>query len=283
VRATGKNVVLSPLGFVGQQILLVHPITFPIWLAGLAGLLVGRLRRFRVLGWTYLVLLATMVALGAKSYYLAPIYPMLMAAGGVVSEGFFEARIARGRWARAVVLVLVVLTGAVFAPLALPILPPDAYVAYAETLGVQPERTEVGHVGALPQLFGDQFGWPELVAEVARIYHSLPLEERDRTGILASNYGEAGAINLFGPALGLPRAICAHQTHFFWGPTGVEPENLIVLQWPREDLEQYCGSVEQAGVHFHPWGMDEENRPIFLCRDPVMTLAEAWPQLKHWN
>ena len=139
------------------------------------------------------------------------------------------------------------------------------------------------HRGPLPQLFGDQFGWEELVAEVARIYNSLPPDERSRTAIFAQNYGEAGAINLFGPRYGLPAAISAHQTHFYWGPRGYTGEIVIVLQGDRDELAEIFESVEQAGEHHHPWGMDEENRPIYLCRGLKTPLRELWPHLKHWN
>ncbi|MFQ5740684.1 MAG: hypothetical protein ACE5JX_16895, partial [Acidobacteriota bacterium] len=146
-----------------------------------------------------------------------------------------------------------------------------------------PPKTEVHHSGPLEQRLGDQFGWEELVAEVARIYWSLPPEERTRTAIFASNYGEAGAINLFGPAYGLPQAICAHQTHYFWGPRRFDGDTLIWLQWDPESLQKFCRSVEQAGEHFHPWGMEEENRPIFICRGLREPLPQMWSRLKHWN
>jgi hypothetical protein len=285
VRRMGKNVVLSPVDFVTQQVLIMHPALLPVWLGGLASLLLGRLRRFRTLGWTYLALLGVMIALKAKNYYLVPIYPMLFAAGGVAAEGWLDRRrFTTGRlWPRAAALAWVALAGVVFAPMFLPVLPPDGFVRYQERLGLSPPRTEVAHVGPLPQYFGDQFGWPELVRQVADIYRSLPADERKRTGIFASNYGEAGAIHLFGPELGLPSAISAHQNHWFWGPPDAEPDTLIWLQWSREDLQEICGEVEQAGEHHHPWGMAEENRPIYLCRDPVGTFAEWWPDLKHWN
>ena len=285
VRELGKNVALSPVAFIAQQILVMHPVVFPVWLIGLASLLAGPLRRFRVLGWTYVVLLAVMIVLEAKVYYLAPIYPMLLAAGGVTVESRLEQRaLTRGRlWPRVAILAALILAGAVLAPLFLPVLPPARFLEYQAALGFAPARTEVAHSGPLPQYFGDQFGWPELVEEVAEIYWSLPPEERERAGIFASNYGEAGAINLFGPAFGLPRPICAHQNHWLWGPPDFDGDTLIWLQWSRESLEPICGSVEQAGAHHHPWGMAEENRPIFICRGPVASLAEAWPDLKHWN
>jgi hypothetical protein len=285
VRASGKNVALAPGAFMVQQIMMLNPATLPVWLAGLWFLVAGRGRRFRALAWVYLSLLAALMALHAKDYYLAPIYPMLFAAGGTAFEGWTSVLARRGFQppVQVALLLMIMVPGAVIAPLALPILQPADYVAYQLRLGVAPEKTEVAHEGPLPQLWGDQFGWPELVAEIAEIYHSLPADERARTGIFASNYGEAGAINLFGPALGLPPAICAHQTHSLWGPGDFHGDNLIWLQWEAEWLEGRCASVEGVGEHHHPWGMAEENRPILLCRDLTSPLAEQWPDLRHWN
>ena len=286
VRRMGKNVVLSPIQFVGQQVLLLHPLLLPVWLAGLASLCVGRLSRLRVLGWTYLLLLAAMIAMKAKNYYLAPIYPMLFAAGAFSIEGWLDRRAwASSRlWPKATLAAYVAIAGALLAPAILPILPPEKLLAYQRRIGVAPPKTEVRHEGPLEQRLGDQFGWEELVADVAKIYNALPPEERARTGIFASNYGEAGALNLFGPAYGLPAPICAHQNHFFWGPPARDPENLIWLQWGRRGVEDHCRSVEQAGKHFHPWGMAEENRPIYLCRGLKRPLADYWkPDFKHWN
>ncbi|HQR44997.1 MAG TPA: glycosyltransferase family 39 protein [Thermoanaerobaculia bacterium] len=180
VRRSGKNVVLGPAPFLGQQILLLHPLLLPIWLAGLASFLFGRGRRLRVLGWIYLVLTATMIVLKAKNYYLAPIYPMLFASGAVAMEGWLARRAwSRERlWPKAALAALVLAAGAVLVPAILPILPPEKLLAYQRTLGVAPPKTEVRHDGPLDQRLGDQFGWEELVAEVARIYWSLPAEER---------------------------------------------------------------------------------------------------------
>jgi hypothetical protein len=285
VRATGKNVELAPIPFLLQQALMMHPANLPVWLAGLWFLVVGRGRPFRALGWIYLSLLLLFVVLHAKDYYLAPAYPMLLAAGGVAIE-IWSARIPSFNLraaARSTIMGLLFLSGAVLAPIALPVLSPANLVAYQETLGLAPPKTEVAHVGPLPQLWGDQFGWPDLVDEVAAIYRALPEEERLRTGIFASNYGEAGAINLLGPRHGLPPAICAHQTHSMWGPGDFDGDQLIWLQWPAESLERFCGSVERVGEHNDPWGMAEENRPIYLCRELNPPLAELWPRLRHWN
>ena len=87
-----------------------------------------------------------------------------------------------------------------------------------------------------------------------------------------------------GVAHGLPAPICAHQNHYFWGPPSTDPETLIWLQWGRQGVEDHCRSVEQAGEHRHPWGMAEENRPIYLCRGLRRPLSEYWtPDFKLWN
>ncbi len=286
VKRSGKNVVLSPVEFVKQQIEFLHPLLAPVWITGLVSLLFGRRSRARALGWTYVALLALMIAAKAKNYYLAPIYPMLFAAGAVAVEEWLDRRpwTAGRLWPKAAIALLIVGVTVPLIPAVLPFLPPDRMLAYQRRLGIAPQKTEIRHEGPLEQRLGDQFGWPELAADVARIYRSLPAAERARTGIFASNYGEAGALNLYGPALGLPAPICAHQNHYFWGPPKREPQNLIWLQWGRKGVEDHCRSVEQVGEHFHPWGMAEENNPIYLCRGLRHTIAEYWtPDFKHWN
>ena len=162
--------------------------------------------------------------------------------------------------------------------------PARAFVAYTRRLGFEPPKTEVAHGGPLPQIFGDQFGWPELVADVARVWNGLTPEERARAAIFANNYGEAGAINLFGPAHGLPRAISAHQNHFFWGPRGFRGDVLVVLQDDRESLERALrlGRGGRRGTSTRG-GWPRRTAPIWVCRGLKTPLPELWPRLKHWN
>jgi hypothetical protein len=285
VARTGKNVVLGPGEFVLQQVLQQGPHLLPFWLGGLLWLLLARNGRYRSLGSAFVVFFVVMFAMKAKAYYVAPIYPVLLAAAGVGLDELIERRrrLAGRTWPRFAAAALVVLPTVPVAPIVLPILDPPEYVSYTRKLGFEPPKAEVAHNGPLPQVFGDQFGWPELVADVAKVWHSLTPEERARGAIFANNYGEAGAINLYGPAYGLPRAISAHQNHFFWGPRGFRGDVLVVLQDDRESLERLCGSVEEAARHEHPWGMAEENGEIWVCRGLKTPLPELWPRLKHWN
>jgi hypothetical protein len=284
IRRLGKNVVLGPGAFIRQQILILHPMLLPIWFAGLCSLLLGRQARLRVLGLLYLGMLALMIVLQAKGYYLAAIYPMLFAAGAVSVEDWLARRAwSHGRgWPKAVLLTAVVSVTGVLIPALLPFLPPGKLLAYQQAIGLKADKLEVHHEGPLDQRLGDQFGWTELADEVAQIYQSLPPEERANTAIYAENYGEAGAINHLGPVRGLPQAICAHQAHSLWAPPERDYSTYICLGCD-EGLSRVFDSVQVAAVHHHPWGMTEENRPIYLCRRPKMSIRGLWPRLKHWN
>ncbi|MGH9775121.1 MAG: glycosyltransferase family 39 protein [Candidatus Acidiferrales bacterium] len=277
VRRSGKNVVLGPLQFVLQQILIVGPAQLPLWVAGLVSFF--RDAQLRILGWTFTAFFLVMYFEHAKGYYLAGIYPMLLAGGAVAFERWFGGRV----WPRAVAALVVALAAVPIAFLVLPILSPERYVAYERFLHAGVPKTEVHHESVWPQMFADQIGWEQLVQEVATIYWSLDPAERARTGIYASNYGEAGAIDLFGPRFGLPKAICAHQNYYYWGPPDFHGSTLIVLQGDRESLESLFQSVKVAGVHYNAYGMGEENHAIYLCRGPTFTFVQIWPQLKHWN
>jgi len=285
VSTSGKNVVLGPVAFALEQVFMMHPITFPVWMAGLWFFFAGQGTRYRALGWIYVTLLVIMIVLHGKDYYLSPAYPMLLAGGAVAIEGWLSRSPATSGklWPKAAIAAVIAVCGAIIAPLALPLLSPENYVAYEGFLHVKPSKTEVNHNGPLPQFLGDQFGWPELTAEVAGIYNALPPEEREQTAILTGNYGEAGAIDMFGPKYGLPTALSGHQNHYYWGTMGFTGSNLITLQYGPRYLGEICTSVEKVGDHHHPWGMAEENHAIYLCRGLKKPLAEIWEDQKNWN
>jgi hypothetical protein len=282
VAQSDKNVVLGPLEFVAQQALIMNPAALPLWLGGLVWLLLARDgRRYRVLGFAYLLVLGLMIALKAKHYYLAPVYPMLFAAGGVAAERVFAARF---RWAKPVLAAAMIGLSAVLAPTILPILPPEKLVGYMRAIHFEPPRTETSHTSALPQLFADQFGWEEMVASVARAYHQLTPEDQARVGIFCQNYGQAGAIDLFGPKHGLPPAISGHQNYFLWGPRGHTGDVMIVLNTDSDDERAQFASVEDLGpVDSSPWAMPWEQRTrILICRGLKVPLQDVWPGLKKW-
>lgn len=275
VKREGKNVVLPPLAFVKEQIIDIHPILFPIWLSGLIWLLWEK--RWRLLGIVFLALFVTMEVEHAKNYYVFPIYPLVLAAGAVVVE-----RELRPASVKAIFVIVILAATIPTLPLATWMFSPEHYLAYTEKLGFKPSKAEVNHAGVLPQPMGDQFGWPELVRDVAAVYSSLPPEERAQTGIWAGNYGEAGAINFWGPQYGLPTAYSRHQNHWYWGPPPVRYENLIVIQWGLDDVRDNCTSY-QPYPHYEKWGMGEENVPFYLCRGVKFDIQKIWWRSHHWN
>ncbi len=282
VRREGKNVILSPAAFVKEQILDNHPIMLPLWLGGLIWLL--RERRWRVLGLSFAVFFVLMEVAHGKNYYVFPMYPVVFAAGAVALERWLANRPTPilGRWLRPGVIAIIVLTAIPVIPLVTWILPPERVLAYQDAIGFKPAKAEVHQASLLPQPMSDQFGWPEMASEVGAIYNSLPAEERSQTGIWAGNYGEAGAINLFGPRYGLPTAYSRHQNHWYWGPPPQVYKNLIVIEWSLDDVRDNCTSY-QAFERFQRFGMEEENTPIYLCRDVKFDIQKIWPHSHHWN
>ena len=282
VARSNKNVVLNPLEFVAQQILIMNPAALPLWLGGLVWLLVARDgRRYRLLGFAYLITLAIFIVLKGKHYYLAPIYPMLFAAGGLACERLFAVRF---RWIRPAFAAAILALAAIIAPTVIPILAPEKLVAYMRAIHFEPPRTETSHTAALPQLFADQFGWEEMVRSVARVYQQLTPEEQKRVAVFCQNYGQAGAIDLFGPKYGLPPALSGHQNYFLWGPRGHSGELVLVLDRSGDDEREQFRSVEDFGpIETSPWAMPWEQRlHIYLCRDLKLPLPEAWPHVKKW-
>jgi hypothetical protein len=277
-----KNVALSPLEFLKQQILLNNPATLPLWLGGLIWLFVARGgRRYCAIAIIYLVTLGVFLALHGKSYYLAPAYPMLFAGGAVAMERVCTVRC---RWVKRLFFAFLLIVGALIAPLALPILLPEKLIAYMEEIHVQPPRTETSHTAELPQLFADQFGWEQMVVSIAHVYHHLKPEDEKRAGIFCQNYGEAGAVDFFGRKYGLPPALSGHQNYFLWGPGVYSGDVMLVLDTDSDDEREQFQSVEDLGqVLSSPWAMPYEQRThIYLCRGLKTDLREFWPQVKKW-
>lgn len=284
INASGRDIKLSPVPFIVTQILIMNPLTFPVWLAGVIWLFFSAGgRRFRALGWAFVVTFGIILLLKGKSYYVAPAYPLAFAAGGVALDTLWSR--SRLNWLTPAYSVVTIAVVAALMPVGLPILSPEAYLRYQSKLPFKMPVEERGHLRSpMPHHYAFMFGWPEMVAAVARTYNNLPPEERARTAIFAQNFAEAGAIDLLGKKYGLPDAISGHQNYWLWGPRKYTGETVIVLgSRPQTELEHF-ESVQVMAELNNPYASGWENRPVLLCRKPKFgSLGDIWPELKNWD
>jgi hypothetical protein len=184
---------------------------------------------------------------------------------------------------RAAVAILLLAGGAATAPLTLPVLSEEGFVRYAQALGIPLSAGERHDLGALPQHYADMHGWEEMVAEVARVYNTLPPEEKAKAGIFTQNYGEAGAVDLLGRKYGLPKASSGHNNYFLWGPQG-SGEILIILGGDPEDHRQAFQDVRQAGEIRCGLCMPYENhQPVWIARGLKAPIDRIWPMTKSYG
>jgi hypothetical protein len=251
------------------------PLLVPLWITGLIYyFFLPDGRRYRLLGWLYLISFMLFLVMQGRSYYLGAAYPMLYAAGAVTWEHWLNTR-PQGR-AR-------VWKAATWAAVGLSVL-----VAVGLMTPVAPVNSPLWEISSsVHDNFSEQIGWPELVETVAQIYNGLPEEERAQTGILTGNYGEAGAINLYGSEYGLPRAISGVNSLWLRGYGDPAPEQVIVLGFTQEAAEQFfesCTQVGQVTNRFNVENEETEDHPtIWLCRQPRLPWEQMWPQMQHFG
>jgi len=271
-----KYATVTPLEFIAQQALLTHPLAAPIWLLGLWFFLRdAHGKKYAFLAWAYFVVLAEMIALHGKIYYLAPAYVMLLAGGAVWIEKRALPR--TGAWLKPILTVPLLVGAAIAAPLAMPILPVQQAIRYCAYWDVNAVHVENVPLGDLPQLFGDMFGWEEQAQAMARAYKSLPDGERAKAALFAYNYGEAGAIDYFGKHYGLPKAISGHNQYGYWGPRGYSGEVVVAIGFTADRLRRSFEEVQAfetiSPIHAMP---EESNLTIYICRKPKRPLAASW-------
>jgi 4-amino-4-deoxy-L-arabinose transferase-like glycosyltransferase len=282
IRHDGRNVRLGLATFFNQEMRSMLPLTLPIWLGGLWFFFFSdKGKQYRVLGWACLVTFGVIYALNPRIYYLWPAFPILQAGGSVLWESWLSSP--RVQWVKPVYVTLMFVMSAVLAPMMLPILPAEAYIRFSDKLHLGSPAIEKWQLGPLPQIYASQFGWEEMVATVADVYRSVPPQDRARTAIFAQNFGQAGAIDLFGPKYGLPNAISGHQNYFLWGPREYTGESMIVIQGRQEKLDQLYARCEKRAHVSHPYSMPREHGDVYYCRGLKMPLAQVWPTVKNWH
>lgn len=288
IRVTAKDVALPPGAYLLQQVLMMNPLSFPFWLGGLLFYFVWReASSYRVFGWAFVIVIAYFMITHGKDYYSASAYVMLLPAGAVIIERLLAKLSARPKLQallKPACFAWLVLGTLPLLPLFLPVLPIETFLRYQSHLPFEVPKTEQSFVGeTLPQYYADEFPWPGLVAAVAQVYHSLPPEEQQRTAIFGNNYGQAAAVDFFGPQYGLPKAISGHQNYFLWGPRHYTGEIVIVLGDVEAELRDECESVTVAATLNNPYAYRYENRPVLLCRGLKWNLQTDWSRVKNWR
>ena len=260
---------------VGQILLCVNLVTVPLAALGLWFLSAQEQgKKYVSVGWMVLATFLLFWIAKARFYYTVPIYPVVLAAGSV----------AFGNWLRAAKPVTakvlsglqwtaIVLNGAMFAVFVMPIAP-FAGAAWRVT-------------SKLHDQFREQIGWTDLADTVARVYIALPAEERAKTGILTGNYGEGGALNLYGPALGLPHAMSGTNSFWYRGFDPHEPRTVIVVGLEKEEAEANFTSCAVVAKNTNRFGVEnEESRDhpdIYLCRGLKSTWPEFWKKFRRYG
>jgi len=273
-----KMLANTAFSFIAGATVSVQPVTLPIWLGGFAMLLFTRGRSGpRVLGIALVFVVLVLIAnRTSRTSYLAPAFPALFAAGGVLWEQWLTYRLRRG------VVITIVIAGAVSAPLAVPLLPTDAYVRYSRALGIAPATEEKQQLARLPQFFADREGWDRFAAQIDAAWVRLTPAERRTAAVVTGNYGEAGAIELLGRAPGI-RAVSGHNNYWLWGPGGATGDVLIVLSPTSEALRDRFAAVERVGETDCGDCMPFENHlGIYICRGLRGSLTHLWPSIKHY-
>ena len=284
-RATGKDIILSPGMYLLQQVLMLNPVSFPFWFGGLLFYFFSRdAKKYRAFGWAFVITILFFMITHGKDYYSSATYVMLFAAGGVVTERLISVRPTLRTLLRPACFIWLALGVVPLLPLVLPVLPIETFLSYQSHLPFEVPKTERSFVGeTLPQYYADEFPWPGLVAATARVYHSLTPEEQQRAAIFGSNYGQAAAIDFFGPQYGLPKAISGHQNYFLWGPRHYTGEIVILLGSTEREAREQFESVNVAATLDNPYAYRYENRPILLCRGLKWDLQTGWSKVKVWR
>ena len=278
-----KYVIQSPIDFLSSVFLLENPATVLIWILGIYYFLFNEKgKQFRLLGVLFLtVLIILLLNPASKAEYLASAFPILFAGGSILIEKFFERK--KILWMRFVVYFLLG-TAIWVAPLAMPVLPVETYIKYADFFGMKPSTSEKKELNELPQFFADMFGWDVMTKTVAKVYNSLSPEEKQNSVIYCENYGEAGAINFLGKKYDLAPAISGHNNFYLWGPIRKNAKVVIVLTNNGKSLEKSFNEVIPADTIRTKYSMPyENNKPIWICKHPKKPLAELWQHTKHYD
>jgi hypothetical protein len=287
----GKLSHYSPLQYVFNQIDSMNRPAFPVWILGLIYFLFHKEgKKYRVFGLAYIFLCILFISQNAKSYLIRPYYTVLFAGGAVFIMRLIEN--IKITWLKtatvtvvAVYALLITVYGVLSIPYVRPVLTPEAFIKYSGRGKFSGD--EKFDSGLLPQFFADCFGWEELSENVSDVYQKLSDPDKKKVCILTGNYGEAGALQFYGPKYGLPDPVCSQNIWYFWGPGRNTGSVMIIVGFPGDfynTLTNNFDNVEIERKTVTKYAMPYENEnPIFLCRGLHMPLTYYWKKIKHFE
>ncbi len=246
--------------FVALQLPFLSIVLVPPAVIGFRRTLRDEQLRAIAVGFSALVLL--MLIIGGKGYYIVPYYAVFLPMGMVEMEERWEAGSAR--FSPRTVGIVMVAAVVAMSPFFLPVVPESA----------------VGLFNAVNPELGETIGWEELAGQVAGV--------NDVVGagtVFTGSYGEAGAIDLFGPERGLPPASSGHNAYWMWGPPSDDAVPVIVLGYYESWMNRGCTRWEYVGKITNEAGIDNEEfgLPIAVCHEMRRPWSEVWPELAHYN
>jgi hypothetical protein len=231
-------------------------------------------RKYRLFGWMFLATFALFVIAHARSYYLGPLYPILIAGGAVVWERWLATRSRTTSLVTQGVTWLLVLIAAV-----------TSFAFFTPSAPINSGLWNT--VSKTHENYTEEIGWPELTKTVAAIYASIPASERTNTGIIVGNYGEAGAINLYGPKYGLPPVISGTNSLWYRTYPKSEPQTLIVVGFDDDEVKELFQTCELAAHNTNPYAVkNEESRDhpdIFLCHNLRPSWHDFWKEFRRYG
>lgn len=257
-------------GFLPFQLVFVGPLLAPVWLSGLVGLMrAASWRRYRCFGLAYLALAVVMLVVSGKAYYIVGLYPLLLGFGAVSADRWLGDGGPLRVWLLGAAIAI---TAAIGTLLGLSVLPED--------------RLGGSFVLKLNSSAGEMVGWPRFTETVATVYRALPPNTRTRTAIFTLNYGEAGAIDLYGPAIGLPQAFSGHNGFAEWGPPPNSDTSVVVVGEELEQIERRDFLDCRVKAHIDDGvGVDnqEQGVPVWFCPDERQPWSRLWAGLRHFD
>jgi len=266
---------LSPWTFLTDQ-LLYNVATFFVWVTGLVW--AARTKQFRFIAWAFFVTLVLLMVGHGKSYYSQGAYPVLFAFGATRLEAWSN------KWWKIRMLAFSLVMGVIEVPLLLPFEAPAPLAEYytrhtlARKAGVL--RWEDLRDHSLPQDFADMLSWDEMTQKVARAYASLDSTEKARTLLFCDNYGEAGAVNYYGPKYHLPPAYSNNASFLYWMPRDFDRFDVLLLVTDDKQEMQHSFIKEFEAVRLvdsiaNPYAR-EDGSLIILLKGPSDTFRKAF-------